>query len=420
MQLDGCRVRKSERYQHQIQKSREMADRSRNTYRFERLMNMRLTSIDETLRALESRISTEVEHRVATAVQNILETDEIKNLINERVSEAVQAGSSSLNMPSSSSSSCTSSDSEESELSLPARSRTPSVCAECSTTGDEEPVPSCSVVPDIVALQTAPHYPNKWEFISSLLQNGPITDFKLDHFTNSVRSSLKMTSDQEVFPRMSLEEMIERDHPTTSESSLFDEKKISCHNRPKGKNLLDEEFFCLAPCCSGMRLFQAETYTFLPGFVKNRLKQADDCRVIVHKTSNGIELITPIKWQRVTPIVPENTKNIQPPDERIEEDEAEEEDPLANREIVEQLMHEYFIPTPALPLDDLVFGPYLQRVRESEPFPENLLHDLVRRVNSNLDNSYDSHQELELFDKLDEVPIDEKYGRLPFDPMDNC
>uniref|UniRef100_A0A1I7TGI8 Uncharacterized protein n=1 Tax=Caenorhabditis tropicalis TaxID=1561998 RepID=A0A1I7TGI8_9PELO len=377
-------------------------------------MNNRLKSIDETLRSIESRISSEVDSRVATAVQQILDSDLIRDVIDQRV-RAIVGGPPAAPAPSPLSSPSTSSDDSESCAS--------STCAEPPTSTvaeeDEEETASCSELPD------AAHYPNKWEFITTL-QPGEITDFRLDQFTAPVRSSLKMRSDQEIFPRMSLEEMIERDHPTTSDSDLFDEKKISCKNRPRGKELTDEEFFCLAPCCSDMRLYQAASCPFLPAFVRNRLNKADDCKVIVQRTANGIELITPIKWQLVKPIVPESVSRRVPVEEEEEEEEVPQEeeettieDPFTDPKIVEQLMHDHFIPTPSLPLDDMVFGPYLKQVREAEAAPQNLLRDLVRRVNSNLDNSYKSHQELELFAELDQVPVDEKYGRLAFDSMGN-
>lgn len=219
---------------------------------------------------------------------------------------------------------------------------------------------------------------------------------------------------------MSLEEMIERDHPTTSDSQLFDEKKISCRNRPQGKELTDEEFFCLAPCCSDMRLYQAASCPFLPAFVRNRLNKTDDCKVIVQKTGNGIELITPIKWQFVKPTVPVPCLNVVPVEEKgVCDMEEEEENRMSNLNNLEKLMRDYFIPTPSLPLDESVFNPYLQRIRDTDA-PQSLLDDLVRRVNSNLDNSYKSHHELELFAELDKVPDDEQYGRLPpFDSMSN-
>ncbi|KAF1764914.1 hypothetical protein GCK72_004865 [Caenorhabditis remanei] len=434
MQLD-CRSvasRRNEKYQHQIQKNREAADRSRNSYRFERMMSNRLKSIDETLRSIESRISAEVEQRVVTAVQEIINSDLIRDVIDQRVREIIgtntpatpapspSSSSSASSSTSSSNTSGTSSDSEESSSTISCASST---CAEPPTsTVAEDDTASCSGIAEPIPSVNAPHYPSKWEFVTCLNQ-GEVTDFRLDQFTDPVRNSLKMTSDQDIFPRMSLEEMIERDHPTTSDSSLFDEKKISCKNRPQGKTLTDEEFFCLAPCCSDMRLFQAASCPFLPAFVRNRLNKTEDCKVIVQRTANGVELITPMKWQRPKPIVPDLCDlmaGVSMEEEEAVDETEEEEDPLSNRDVVEQLMHEYFIPTPSVPLDDFVFGPYLERVRDtSETVPKNLLHDLVRRVNSNLDNSYKSHHELELFAELDKVPIDEKYGRLPFDSMGN-
>ncbi|CAP22273.1 Protein CBG00980 [Caenorhabditis briggsae] len=411
MQLDSSRPnRRPEKHQHQVQKPREISNRSLMTYKFERLLTSKLHSLEDTLRTIESSIDCAVQERVAEAVQNLMESDMIQNMIDRRVQAILAESTTPPATPVSptqtiSTRSTLASDSEE------------TISCASSTSADEE-VASCSGLSDPIPTQSAPHYPNKWEFISCL-HPGEVTNFKLEQFTDPVRTSLKMTSDQDIFPRMSLEEMIERDHPTTSDSKMFDEKKISCRNRTQGKHLTDEEFFCLAPCCSDMRLYQAASCPFLPAFVRNRLNKSEDCKVIVQRTANGIELITPIKWQLVTPVIPD--QKTMPPDVPEEEDveSIEEEDPLSNRDVVEQLMHEYFIPTPHLPLDDIVFGPYLQRVRESDAVPKNLLRDLVRRVNSNLDSSYRSHHELELFAELDKVPIDEKYGRLPFMPMGN-
>ncbi|CAI2335671.1 unnamed protein product [Caenorhabditis sp. 36 PRJEB53466] len=370
---------------------------------FENMMLERLASIDDSLRSFEVRIQAEVEKRVTSIVTDFLESDALRNMVDERVAEI--CGASSASTASCCSSTC---------------ADTPSTSAPEEEEVEPEPEPSCSSsASDIPA--TSSHYPNKWEFISTL-QPGEIANFRLEQFTDPVRTALKMTSDEDLFPRMSLEEMIERDHPTTSDCELFDEKKITCRNRPQGKVLTDEEFFCLAPCCSDSRLFQAASCPFLPSFVKKRMV-LDECGVLIQTRANGIELITPVRWQVARPIVPQvpPTTDGQPTqeDEEDEEEDAEDENPLANREIVEQLMHEFFIPTPSLPTDDYIFGPYLQKVRESDDMPVDLLRALVRRVNSNLDNSYENHQQLELFSELDQVEVDEKYGRITLDPLNN-
>lgn len=290
-------------------------------------MNDRLKTVTNALQNLESRIQTEVEQRVATAVADFLESDALRNIIDERVAEMIGA-SSPLSETSSSSDcsepSCTSSSPVLDELE-----------PECLPEPyQEEQEPSCSSSNNSVLVEPVAHYPNKWEFIS-VLNPGEVTNFRLEQFTKPVRDALNLPSDEDLFPRMSLEEMIERDHPTTSDSGLFDEKKITCKNRPHGKELTDEEFFCLAPCCSASRLYQAASCPFLPSFVRKRMV-VEKCNVLVQRRADGLELITPIRWQIAKPIVP---PNMQPSSSTVPEapegEEEEDEDPFTNRELVE-------------------------------------------------------------------------------------
>uniref|UniRef100_A0A8R1DS38 Uncharacterized protein n=1 Tax=Caenorhabditis japonica TaxID=281687 RepID=A0A8R1DS38_CAEJA len=415
-------------------------------------MAKRIASIDDTLRGIETRIQTEVERRLTEEIAALITGNSLRNMVEQRIAEALSSptcaepsGSASSESSESelereSSSSCSERDTEaESETSFStatSSSRSSSSTSTRSTTEESEssepstseeteaepeeesePEPEEADLEVETELDPEPFYiPNKWEFLSTFNPDN-VTDFHLDLFTGTVQTALNLPADTELFPRMSLEEIIERDHPTTS--NLADEKLITCRNRPHGKELTDEEFFCLAPCCSASRLFQAASCPFLPSFVKKRLVVADPPAIMVQTRETGIELITPYRYPVASTSLPPRAPEV--PEPEPEEEEEEEEDPLANREIVEQLMHEYFLPTPAIPDDEIIFGPYLRKVRESEEdVPEDLLRALARRVNSNLDNSYKSHLELELFAELDKVEVDEKYGRLPFNPLNNC